>query len=55
MQSNSQLELDPIQLPFLDILVKNIGHIETDIYSKPTYAKQYLLFSSAHPKHTKTN
>ena len=50
------MESDIKELPFLDILIKNIeGHIETDIYSKPTDAKQYLLFSSAHPKHTKTN
>ena len=50
------MESDMKELPFLDILIKNIGgHIGTDIYSKPTDAKQYLLFSSAHPKHTKTN
>ena len=29
--------------------------IETDIYYKPTDSKQYLLFTSCHPKHTKQN
>ena len=41
---------------FLDVLVKNEkGHIETDIYHKETDSKQYLLFSSCHPCHTKTS
>lgn len=31
------------------------GHIETDIYYKETDGKQYLLFDSWHPRHTKTN
>ncbi|GAB1599900.1 uncharacterized protein LOC115230173 [Argonauta hians] len=44
------------KLPFLDILIINkTTHLETDIYAKPTDSKQYLLFSSCHPKHTKTN
>ena len=38
---------------FLDVFVKNEkGHIETDIYYKETDSKQYLLFSSCHPRHT---
>jgi hypothetical protein len=42
------------KLPFLDVLVKlNGDQIETDIYYKPTDSKQYLLFNSCHPKHTK--
>lgn len=44
------------KLPFLDVLVKLKGdQIETDIYYKPTDSKQYLLFNSCHPKHTKQN
>ena len=42
--------------PFLDVLVKNRdGKIETDIYYKDTDSKQYLLFYSCHPRHTKIN
>ena len=41
---------------FLDVLVKNLnGKIETDIYYKDTDSKQYLLFQSCHPRHTKIN
>ena len=29
--------------------------IETDIYYKPTDSKQYFLFNSCHPKHTRTS
>lgn len=45
------------QLSFLDILIiyKKGTNIETDIHYKPTYPKQYLLFTSNHPNHTKTN
>ena len=44
------------QLPFLDDLVKKERFkIETDIYYKPTDSKQYLLFNSCHPKHTRTS
>ena len=40
----------------MDILViKRDTEIETDIYFKPTDSKQYLLFTSCHPKHTRTN
>ena len=50
------MEYSRNQLPFLDILIiKNNMNIETDIYFKPTDSKQYLLFSSCHPKHTRTN
>ena len=31
------------------------GKIETDIYYKETDSKQYLLFYSCHPRHTKIN
>lgn len=41
---------------FLDTMVMNKnGNIETDIYYKPTDSKQYLLFDSCHPRHTKTS
>ena len=41
---------------FLDVMVRNKnGHIETDIYYKETDSKQYLLFNSCHPRHTKTS
>ena len=41
---------------FLDVMVRNTnGHIETDIYYKETDSKQYLLFNSCHPRHTKTS
>ena len=35
--------------------MNNNGNIETDLYYKPTDSKQYLLFSSCHPKHTRLN
>ena len=42
--------------PFLDVLVRNNeGKIETDIFYKDTDSKQYLLFYSCHPRHTKMN
>ncbi len=44
------------KLPFLDVLVmKNRCKISTDIYHKPTDSKNYLLYSSHHPRHTKIN
>lgn len=50
------MEYSDKQLPFLDILViKKNSKIETDIFYKPTDSKQYLLFSSCHPKHTRIN
>ena len=42
-------------IPFLDVMViKNGTTITTDVYSKPTDTKNYLLFSSCHPRHVKT-
>ena len=50
------IECSDKQLPFLDVLVKKEGSkLETDIYYKPTDSKQYLLFNSCHPKHTRTS
>lgn len=50
------MEYNQKELPFLDILIKKINlKIETDIFYKATDAKQYLLFNSCHPRHTKTN
>ena len=50
------MESSDKELPFLDILIiKNETTIETDIYFKPTDSKQYLLYTSCHPKHTKNN
>ena len=53
---NFVLNYDEKQLPFLDVKIKNIdNNIETDIFYKPTDSKQYLMFNSCHPKHTKKN
>ena len=50
------LEYDQNEQPFLDVMVRNKGgKIETDIFYKETDSKQYLLFSSCHPRHTKIN
>ena len=48
---------DNNQLPFLDTMVINNGvKIQTDIFYKPTYfVKQYLLYTSRHPKHTRNS
>ena len=44
------------QISFLDTLIINDkGKVETDIYYRPTDSKQYLLYTSCHPKHTKTS
>lgn len=41
---------------FLDItIINNYGHIERDIYSKPTDSHQYLHFHSSHSNHIKRN
>ena len=49
-------QFDNQEQAFLDVLVKNQhGKIETDIYYKETDSKQYLLFNSCHPRHTKMN
>ena len=43
-------------LPFLDtLLIKENGQLQTDIYYKPTDSKQYLLYTSCHPKHTRNS
>ena len=50
------LQFSNTEQSFLDVLVKNRdGKIETDIYYKDTDSKQYLLFYSCHPRHTKIN
>lgn len=44
------------KLSFLDVMViKNYNHIKTDVFYKLTDTKQYLLFNSCHPKHTRIN
>ncbi|MEW8548131.1 MAG: hypothetical protein AB2693_31900 [Candidatus Thiodiazotropha sp.] len=43
-------------LSFLDTMVINkTGKIQTDIFYKPTDSKQYLLYTSCHPKHTRNS
>lgn len=50
------MDINPKQLPFLDILVYKQGtKLETDIYHKETDTFQYLHYTSCHPKHTKNN
>ena len=50
------LQFSNTEQSFLDVLVKNWDwKIETDIYYKDTDSKQYLLFYSCHPRHTKIN
>ena len=41
-------------IPFLDIqfCFDTSGQLQTDLYVKPTDARSYLHFSSAHPRHT---
>ena len=45
------------EITFLDliIIIKNTGHIETDIFYKETDGHQYLHFGSCHPRHVKRN
>ena len=48
------IQSSPNEQPFLDVMVQNKdGRLETDIYYKETDRKQYLLFTSCHPRHTK--
>ena len=48
--------ISPSEVNFLDVKVKlNDGHLETDLYTKPTDAFLYLNSSSNHPKHVKSN
>ena len=50
------MESDTNQLAFLDVMVmKKESNIVTDIFYKITDTKQYLLFDSCHPKHTRNN
>ena len=50
------IERSKSEIPFLDILVKNVsGNIVTDMYHKPTDTKQYLHFKSCHPRAMKMN
>lgn len=37
------------------MVINKDGKIETDIFYKPTDSKQYLLYTSCHPKHTKNS
>ena len=53
---NYTMEQNRSQLPFLDTLIINYrGKIQTDIFYKPTDSKQYLLYTSCHPKHTRNS
>ena len=48
------LDKSRTRLPFLDTLLTNEnGKLQTYIYYKPTDSKQYLLYTSCHPKHTR--
>ena len=50
------VETDRNKLSFLDTLVIKEGEqLKTDIFYKPTDSKQYLLYKSCHPKHTRNN
>ena len=50
------MEYNKTHLPFLDItLINDEGKIETDIYFKKTDNKQYILYTSCHPRHIKNN
>ena len=43
-------------LPFSDaLLTDENGKLQTDIYHKPTDLKQYLLYTSCHPEHTRNS
>ena len=48
-----KLKHDEQEIAFLDTTVRLInGYLITEIYSKATYAHQYLHASTSHPKHT---
>ena len=50
------MDMSKSSLPFLDTMVINKGgQIQTDIYYKPTDSKQYFLYTSCHPKHTRNS
>ena len=44
------MEQSSKELPFLDILIKNVYGQILDIYHKPKDTQQYLHFKSHHPK-----
>ena len=49
-------EISETSVSFLDILVSINGNkLSTSVFYKPTDSHSYLLFSSHHPKHTKTS
>ena len=44
------------KINFLDVaILKNENRLETDLYTKPTDAHQYLYWTSCHPPHIRTN
>ena len=53
---NFTMDISRIKLSFLDTMViNNNGEVQTDIFYKPTDSKQYLLYTSCHPKHTRNS
>ena len=53
---NFTMDKSRIKLSFLDTMViNNNGKVQTDIFYKPTDSKQYLLYTSCHPKHTRNS
>ena len=49
-------EWSPHSVSFLDTTVSlEDGHIQTDLYQKPTDMHQYLRWDSCHPHHNKTS
>ena len=37
------------------MVINNNGEAQTDFFYKPTDSKQYLLYTSCHPKHTRNS
>ena len=53
---NFTMDKSKIKLSFLDTMViNNNGEVQTDIVYKLTDSKQYLLYTSCHPKHTRNS
>ena len=53
---NFTLQKSRQRISFLDtLIINNNGKLHTDIYYKPTDSKQYLLYTSCHPKHTRNS
>ena len=51
---NFTIDKNQTCLPFLDTLIINHNkQLQSDIFYKPTDLKQYLLYTSCHPKHTR--